>query len=100
MRTWALDVLVLLLASAPLLTVPVSVGLLFFTAAMYLSFKTLATMWRVHSSHHMLAPRMLNYIGMLLPWLLGANAYHLGMPFFAVPAGNTISPIVWLLSRT
>ena len=45
MRTWALDVLVPLLAFAPLLTVPVLDGLLFFTAAMYLSFKTSATMW-------------------------------------------------------
>ena len=43
-RTWALDILVPLLASAPLLTVPVLVGLLFFTAAMYLFFKTSATM--------------------------------------------------------
>ena len=51
-RTWALDVLVLLLASAALLAVPVLVGLLFFTAAMYLSFKILATMRRPQQPPH------------------------------------------------
>ena len=43
-KTWALDVLSPLLGSAPLLSVPTSVGLLYLTAAMYLAFRTSATM--------------------------------------------------------